>query len=95
MPVMIYCLLTFDFEVGGKSIAGGYCPMPIPAGQNLPVKGKILPGGRQFVPGSNQKRFEDLKKWSGAGFPGRSAPLSRGFDVVQPPRNSERTMDGV
>jgi hypothetical protein len=33
-----------DFQAGGKMCIGGFCRAPNSTGQDLPVKGKFLPG---------------------------------------------------
>jgi hypothetical protein len=68
VPEAFYLSLTFDFEAGGKIGPGASFRAAATTGQDLPVKGKNLPGSRKFLPGLNQKNG------AAQGYPGRSTP---------------------
>jgi hypothetical protein len=55
VPEAFYVLLTLDFQTRGKSRVARFCRGAFLTGQDLPVKGKFLPGWRKFLPGFESK----------------------------------------
>jgi hypothetical protein len=89
VPCAFYVSLTLDFQIGGKSCGALSCRLVFLTGQDLPVKGKILPGIRKNLPGLNQTKFEKaakILKRNGA---------ARGFVPAAPPHVFPRVGPGV
>jgi hypothetical protein len=62
VPRAFYVSLTLDFQRGGKCCAVRYCRSAFLTGQDLPVKGKILPGAGNFCRVLNQTKGEIILK---------------------------------
>jgi hypothetical protein len=81
MPRAFYDSLTLDFQLGGKSRVVHSCRSAFLTGQDLPVKGKNLPGAGRIC---RVRRF-DCRKRNGAARVSPAAPphVSQGFLSLQ------------